>query len=94
MPLLRICPQPARDSLKSDNYGVITITIRQSRVVDVLDVRGRLLRQVLVAKHPAGFHSVFWNGRSTTGGLASSGRYFPRITTPKRIATEKMTLIK
>jgi len=62
--------------------------------VGILDVRGRLLRELLSGPQSAGYHAVLWNGRLANGASAPTGIYFARISTEDGVATEKLTLIK
>lgn len=48
-----------------------------SRVrIDVYDVRGRFVRQLVDRELPAGPHSVLWDSRDEEGAFVSSGVYF------------------
>ena len=48
----------------------------------IYDVRGRLVRQLLDADHPAGYHSVVWNGEDGSGRRVASGAYWYRVELP------------
>jgi len=45
----------------------------------VYDVMGRLVRQVVNGKIPAGLHRVAWDGKDANGRLVSSGVYFMKL---------------
>jgi hypothetical protein len=44
--------------------------------MNVLDVTGRQVRQLLIGQKPAGSHRVVWNGQDDRGRPAESGVYF------------------
>ena len=44
--------------------------------MNVLDVTGRQVRQLLVGQKPTGSHRVVWNGQDDRGRPAESGVYF------------------
>ncbi len=55
-------------------------TAAQSMVqVDIYDMLGRRVRQVLNAQRPQGQHVVVWGGQDETGQHVSSGLYFVRM---------------
>lgn len=62
--------------------------------VDVYDVAGRLVTTLLDEKRQAGRHTVEWDGRGNSGGIASSGVYFYRLRAGKFEQTRKMILLR
>ncbi len=62
--------------------------------VKIFDSRGQLVRDLVNEDLPAGHHVVLWDGRTNTGGGASSGVYFLRFETAGASGTRKMTLLK
>ena len=68
-------PNPAR--------GPVTFAIalpRSGRArVQVLDVSGRLVARVFDDALPAGEHTLRWDGRTSDGRIADSGRYFLQL---------------
>ncbi len=60
----------------------------------VYDVKGRLVRELINGRRPAGKNEIVWDGVAQSGQLASSGVYFYRLTTADRVVSRKMVLIK
>ncbi len=48
--------------------------------IDIWDVNGRLVRQLVRARMPAGDHQAVWDGRNDAGRTLSNGTYFYRMT--------------
>ena len=68
---------------------------REQRItLRVYDVEGRLVRTLAQGVHPAGRHSVAWDGTDGRGARVSSGLYFYRLTTLQKTITRKMMLLK
>ncbi len=65
-----------------------------SVAVGVYDLRGRLVRSLLVADLPAGETTLNWNGQADDGATAPSGVYFARAQTAQGAATVKLMLLK
>ena len=49
--------------------------------VSIVDVTGRLVRELLAGPHPAGDYSLRWDGRDAVGRKVPAGPYFSRIET-------------
>jgi hypothetical protein len=62
--------------------------------LDVLDLRGRLVRRLLVQSLPAGRHGVLWDGRDDGGREVSSGVYWARLQVADRVISRKLTLLR
>ena len=62
--------------------------------IDVYDVAGRLVTTLLDEKRPAGRHTLEWDGREDSGGIAASGVYFYRLRAGKFEQTRKMILLR
>jgi hypothetical protein len=63
-------------------------------LVDVLDLRGRLVRTLVDSAQPAGEWSVEWNGRDGHGRPVASGSYLARLRAGGRTATRKLMLAR
>jgi hypothetical protein len=63
-------------------------------MLDIYDVRGRLVRRLLDGPVATGRHEMIWDGRAKDGGLSASGIYFAKITIADFTATQKLTLLK
>ena len=62
--------------------------------VDVVDLRGRVVRRLLDETRDAGQHSVAWNGRDDAGAPLGAGLYLARLRTGGQQFTCKMILAK
>jgi hypothetical protein len=62
--------------------------------LEVLDVRGRLVRRLVNDSVRAGRHEAMWDGRNERGRPVASGVYCYRITTPSFTDTRRMVLVK
>ncbi len=64
-------------------HPITTIPFRLDRDaqvrIDVWDLRGRLVRQLVSAHRPAGDHQAVWDGRDEDGRTLSNGTYFYRM---------------
>ena len=51
--------------------------------LDIYDVQGRLVRELLHGPQAAGEHALTWNGRADSGVRLASGVYFVRLDLPR-----------
>ncbi|MBD3258130.1 T9SS type A sorting domain-containing protein [candidate division GN15 bacterium] len=74
----------------------IELSVPTSREVtlDVFNVLGRKVRQLLNERLPAGVHQVEFDGRSEDGETLATGVYFYRVTAGDFVETRKMLLLK
>ena len=63
-------------------------------LLQVIDVRGRVVRTLVDGQQDAGEHTVRWDGTNTAGVTVASGVYFSRLVVGDRDAVSKMTLTK
>lgn len=68
--------------------GVSEIELR------IFDVTGRLIRTLVNARQPAGFHEVSWDGRDAQGLSVTSGVYLYRLETARTAHGGKMILLR
>jgi hypothetical protein len=62
--------------------------------VQIFNVQGQLVRTLLSAEQPAGYHTIQWNGRNDFGNQLGSGVYFYRVQAGKEQMIKKMLLVK
>ena len=62
--------------------------------LEIFDVRGRLVRNLVDDDFEAGLHEVPWNGLDNGGRVVSAGVYFTRMQTGEFQQTGKMTLVR
>lgn len=76
----------------------VSIRFFQPRVggvtVDVLDVRGRRVRNLHSGSLPVGEHSVTWSGDDERGRRLPSGVYLAVVRSDAGIATHKLTMLQ
>jgi flagellar hook assembly protein FlgD len=73
----------------------IAIPAGGSRVtLDIFDLAGRPVRQLLEGDKPEGWHVVSWDGLDHDGRAVPAGIYFYRVTTASKAFTRKMTVIR
>jgi flagellar hook assembly protein FlgD len=58
------------------------------------DLRGRVVRTLVAAVRPAGWHLELWDGRDDAGRRVASGVYFYRIEAGAFVQARKMLLLK
>jgi len=57
--------------------------------IDIIDINGRLVETLVSNEHDIGFYKQNWSGRNVASGI-----YFIKLTTEKKILTQKMILLK
>ncbi len=63
--------------------------------LDILDIRGRIVRTIVDSSHPAGFEGeAIWDGNNSAGERVPSGTYMYRLQVGKYNQSRLMTLIK
>lgn len=88
--LLPPSPNPANPAVTLTVELDAAATVR----LDVLDVRGRVVRTVLDADLPAGSHSRRWDGRDDAGRECGSGRYVARLSAGGVVSSRVVTLVR
>ncbi|GJM44632.1 MAG: hypothetical protein DHS20C21_14740 [Gemmatimonadota bacterium] len=87
---MSVQPNPFRDDLS------IRFSTRASGVVrvDVVDIRGRLVKRVARETKPSGSHAVRWDGRDQVGVRAAPGVYFLRLETGDGTASQRAVHVR
>ena len=62
--------------------------------LEIVDVAGRQVSQLVNANLPAGEHAVEWNGRDESGRLVPGGVYFQKLTAAGSEQTGKITVVR
>jgi hypothetical protein len=78
------------------NQALIEFSLTSPGKVDlsVYDVTGSLVRRIVDAPQPAGVHKVTWDGCDQVGRRASSGIYFVRLTSPEKVKTARVVVVR
>ncbi len=62
--------------------------------LEIYDLRGHLVRNLVDTVRPAGDHVAIWNGVGDDGGPVASGLYIVRLSSPDGVLTHKMMLTR
>ncbi|PJA99108.1 MAG: hypothetical protein CO127_11315 [Ignavibacteria bacterium CG_4_9_14_3_um_filter_36_18] len=62
--------------------------------LNVYDVQGRFMRELVNEEKSSGSYFVIWDGKDNSGNLVASGTYFYKIQSGEFIQVKKMTLLK
>ncbi len=62
--------------------------------LQILDLRGQVVRTLVDGVRGGGRHEVVWNGRDDRGVLVSSGTYLYRLATAELVVSKKLMLVK
>jgi flagellar hook assembly protein FlgD len=62
--------------------------------VQVYNIKGQLVKNLLEERMESGQHSLIWDGRDDRGRAVGSGMYFYRLQTEDYSSTRKMMLLK
>ena len=87
---LRVSPNPfnPRTTIQFDLPRAVAVTL------DIYDIQGRRVRNLVNETMTAGLHNRVWNGRDSQGKQASSGLYFYRFRAGDQERLGKLTLLK
>ena len=74
----------------------IDFALKQAGPVDlaVYDLTGQRVARLVRGEQAAGRHTVFWDGRTSSGRSLASGTYVYRLVTDQGVLTRKLTLLK
>jgi len=70
------------------------LAVPQTVVLDVVDVRGRLVRRLLDGTRPAGRGEAAWDGRDEGGRVVASGVYLVRLRGQGFVESRRVTLVQ
>lgn len=62
--------------------------------IDVFNIKGQKVKSLLKGTQIKGSHKIVWDGTDDSGRSVSSGMYFYKLTTPERVLTNKMIMLK
>lgn len=71
-----------------------TMTSESHVTINVYDITGRVIAELMNERSGTGLHSVNWDGRDASGRPAASGVYMYRIDAGSTAAFGKMTLLR
>jgi flagellar hook assembly protein FlgD len=61
--------------------------------LDIFDVAGRLVRQLVGGELPPGDHEAAWDGRDGRGARLASGIYLVRLEALDQIRSQRVALV-
>ena len=62
--------------------------------LEIFNLKGQLVRKLVDSQNLSGEQHIVWNGTDDDGRGVSSGVYYYRLTTPQKVMTRKMALVK
>lgn len=62
--------------------------------LNIVDIRGRIIRQLFRGRQSAGTHQLYWNGQEQSGKKVSSGLYLLHLVTPQKVLVQKLTVLR
>lgn len=71
-----------------------SLAVAGRAVLDVVDLRGRLVARLLDGELEAGEHRAAWDGRDAAGGRAASGTYLARLKAGGAASAAPLVLMK
>jgi len=94
-PLLSYALQPNHPNPFNPSTTIRYSLAASGRVnLRVYDLRGRLVRTLVVSDRPAGWHQASWDGRDDAGTAVASGVYFYRLEAGSFLHSRKMLLLR
>ncbi len=87
---MRATPNPFNPSTKIE----FTTSASGPVQLDVYDIRGRRVAELIRRTMAPGEHSVVWDGRSLNGASCASGAYFVRLVSVDGTTSERVVLLK
>lgn len=83
-------PTPSNEVPVRIRFGVPSpMTVR----IDVVDIQGRVLRQLRAAEANAGWHDLSWDRKDDSGGRVAPGLYFLRAAERSAVHTRRLVLL-
>jgi hypothetical protein len=95
VPSPRVVVHPAYPNPFNPSTTIAFELPQEARVsLRIVDVAGRLVRELVQGDLPAGTHRVTWNGTDQQGRPQASGVYLCQLVTPGQVATRSLTLVQ
>jgi hypothetical protein len=87
---VRVAPNPFNPRTSVE----LALPVAGRAQVDIYDVRGRLVRQLVNEDLPAGNHSRTWSGMDDRGQRVASGVYMVKVRHPGGVRVTKVALVE
>ena len=62
--------------------------------IDIFDMRGRVVKNLVSQKQVSGRYSVSWDGKDAGGNSVSAGVYIYKLSAHSKVLSRKMVLMK
>lgn len=85
-----VAPNPAR----AGTFVAFSIAEPAHVELNVVDVRGRMVRRLAEGTRAAGPHRILWDGRTDQGALAPAGVYFVRFDAGHGVSARRIVLTR
>ena len=72
----------------------VTAGAKQHVILNIYDVRGRLIKKLIDSDLEPGSHGIVWNGRNDRGESVTSGVYLCTLSSRGKTFTKKITVVK
>ena len=83
-----------RNPFSGSTHIFFGVPRRMGVTIKVFDARGRCVRELMDAPAGAGYHSVVWDGKSSSSHQSSPGMYFVRLEADGAVRTAKVMLAR
>ena len=91
---LRLFPAPHPNPFATTVRLNFELERKGSVRIDIFDVNGRQVRNLLIGEFPAGESFTTWEGRTDLGRPVANGVYFARLKAEDRVAVQKVFKVK
>lgn len=71
-----------------------TTPVASSLIIEIVDLSGRIVRELVSGRLEAGRHRVAWDGRAANGSLSPSGIYFCRLEGAGHQAVRRLAIVR
>jgi len=88
-PELNLSPNPFTCSMSQHLVIRYQLPAAGKAEIDILDIKGNLVRKLRNSNTSAGNHEAYWNGTMDKGGFPASGIYFCRLKTDRGTTVKK-----
>ncbi|MCF7793892.1 MAG: T9SS type A sorting domain-containing protein [Candidatus Cloacimonetes bacterium] len=73
---------------------LFSLSIEQEIELEIYNMKGQLVRNLVQGQFTAGNHSITWDGKDDSGKSVSSGLYFYKLIATDQVISKKMLLLK
>ncbi|MDD5530971.1 MAG: FlgD immunoglobulin-like domain containing protein [bacterium] len=92
-PLVFKLSQNYPNPITSGTYIEYTLPKNTTVSLNIYDINGELVRNLMTGNQELGFHKVYWDGQDNNGQKVSNGTYFYRMEAGSFKVTQKLTML-